>query len=1359
MRQRAAPNKNGKHARPFADILAGLQNNLNHLWRRWRKLDGRAGAIIHGTSRSGGACSCCIAQIITLGAKHRHPDSEPDTAKTAKRRSPIMIADTKRAELPLTPAKLRIVSLAGVLLFALVNVSRAALTFYVDPGSPWPAGWYDAAVANMQTTVNMYNAYGDFTTNNPGNIYVYYNAGIPTAQSGYGGYGGSIGDGGTYPNVRVLLHESSHWLGTGTYSANWSGFNTALLMRQFDGEGAVLNGDSAHYWPYGENYDNESSPINDRRHVAIVYSLRQDFGIAPAGNPSSWAATSVTLAASDAVGESGFNYPWTWSDNTFAHPNADYSTGNFSLRTPTGYPSWTFAGRSLTVNSGGSLLFNSWGTTGVITIKNLNLSGTVRHDQNAIDTFQLAGNVTLTGTPTVDAASGPIQISATLGGAGSLTKTGPYSLTLDTGASYTGNTTISAGVLRLSPVTPIASYTFDSVSGSTVNNTGSGGASMNGTLVGGAAITAGGHSGNAVSLSGGASVDINNPITSLEYNGNWTVSAWVKPSTPGSTILSKSDGGWGSGNTIFYLGDGTAGGSGGIPSAVRWGGGFVQGSASATNVINNAWHQVTYVNSGGNYAIYVDGVTQSLSSGNAAFGNFDVGSIIRLGYTTNTVAGDGTVHFNGFLDDVQFYNQALSSTQVASLYQGNSVTGTLPSSTNVTIASGATLDLNGATQQIGSLTGGAASSVVLGSGRLTVNSSANTQFAGLMSGTGGSLVKQGAGVLTLSGVNTFTGTTTISQGTLKLGSNPVSVAHRWSFNSSLADSIGTSPATIVDVGANNVTLSATRVTLAGGARDSSDYVSLGSNLLPKANVPVTIELWATQNTVNNWSRVFDFGNDTTENLFMSWTQGTNLASDRVEWKDSVTNTADNTNQPYTLGAEYHIAMVLMPVGNSTQVTWYAAPATSNSLGAAKGTFTSSNTLTNFINSADNLGRSFYGGDNTASASYDEVRFWNTALDSVTLQTLHMAGPDANLNSLNLGSVAGQLPSTTAVNISASGAALDLGGFNQTIGSLAGVAGSQVVLGSGALSTGGDNTSTTFAGVISGGGGSLVKQGAGTLTLTGTNTYTGPTTVSGGTLRVNGSIAGAVTVNSAAVLKGSGTIGGLVTVASGGVLAPGSSPGVLNVGSLNLNAGSQTQIELGGTTRGSQYDAVVAGGNINLNGTLNVSLINSFAPALGNSFGILVWNTESGVFSSVNLPALSAGLAWNTTKLYTSGALSVIDANYLPGDLDRDGQVNVADISALMSALADLPGYQAMHGPGGAQLTNQQLAQIGDFTGDDQVTNADVQGLINYLATGGGFGQGSLMAVPEPSCLALSITAAFFVSACFVRRKITIHRPG
>jgi YVTN family beta-propeller protein/autotransporter-associated beta strand protein len=97
---------------------------------------------------------------------------------------------------------------------------------------------------------------------------------------------------------------------------------------------------------------------------------------------------------------------------------------------------------------------------------------------------------------------------------------------------------------------------------------------------------------------------------------------------------------------------------------------------------------------------------------------------------------------------------------------------------------------------------------------------------------------------------------------------------------------------------------------------------------------------------------------------------------------------------------------------------------------------------------------------------------------------------------------------------ASGATLDLANFNQTIGSLAG-AGS-VTLGSAVLTTGNDNTSTTFSGTISGTGG-LTKIGAGTLVLTGNNTYSGLTTITAGTLQLgdggtNGSILGNVLNN-------------------------------------------------------------------------------------------------------------------------------------------------------------------------------------------------------------------------------------------------------
>jgi autotransporter-associated beta strand protein len=804
--------------------------------------------------------------------------------------------------------------------FAVCRSASAALSFTVS-NDAWPAGWRDAAISSMQSIVNLHNAYGDFGNYN---IFVYYNSGIPTAQANYLG---SIGVGGTYPGQRVMQHESNHYLGSGTTNnwtnrftnGIWTGAKVNALVAQFDGDGAVLRQSGVHFYGYGLNFDSEVVNASILpRNVAIMYAMRQEMGLGNANEP--WSATTVSMTQSDALNTSSFNWQGNWSDTYFAHPNANYSTGNFILRTPldtynpgSATPGFTFAGDSLTINNtngiNGGLLFKGVGTTGLLTFKNLILDGGyVRHASGNGDLFRLAGKVTLTNSPTIDAAQGNINISAGIGGSGSLTKTGGFTLTLTGVNTYSGNTTINGGTLQLALFAPIANYTFDNVSGATVVNSGTGGTGMNGTLAGGATIVGGGRFGNAVSLAGGASVNINSPITDLNNTGNWTVSAWVKTSNAGGSILTKGEGNsWFNGNTIFYLGDGTSGGSGGIPSGVRWAGGFFQGSTSATAVNNNAWHMVTYVNSGGTYSIYVDGVAQPLSPGNNSFANSDIGTMVRLGVSTNNVAGDGAVNFNGLLDSVQFYNQALSAAQLGALYNGGSSLGTLPTSTNVTIAAGATLDVNGAVQQIGSLTGAAASLVTLGNGRLIVNSSASTQFSGALSGAGGT---------------------------------------------------------------------------------------------------------------------------------------------------------------------------------------------------------------------------------------------------------------------------------------------------------------------------------------------LVKQGTGTLTLAATTSHTGGTQINGGTLRVNGTVAGAVAVNSGGTLQGGGNIAGPVTIASGGILAPGGSAGALTVGSLILNSGSQTQIELGGILRGNQYDFVFTNSDLTFGGVLNVSLINGFVPSLGDTFDMFDWGSKTSTFADVILPTLSDAFAWDISKLYVNGELSV-----------------------------------------------------------------------------------------------------------------------
>ncbi|MCB1134410.1 MAG: hypothetical protein KDN05_25065, partial [Verrucomicrobiae bacterium] len=169
--------------------------------------------------------------------------------------------------------------------------------------------------------------------------------------------------------------------------------------------------------------------------------------------------------------------------------------------------------------------------------------------------------------------------------------------------------------------------------------------------------------------------------------------------------------------------------------------------------------------------------------------------------------------------------------------------------------------------------------------------------------------------------------------------------HRWSFNGTLTDSAGGSDAGIVEVGGNNATLGTNSVTLAGGDKAASDYVLLGNNLIGGRTTPVTIELWATQNQVRVWSRIFDFHQDTDENLFMSWSIAADPNNDRVAWKqapDPETAAPNGSNAPYTTGTPYHIVMTITPfsddIANGSRVTVYSAPAGSASLGAARASF-------------------------------------------------------------------------------------------------------------------------------------------------------------------------------------------------------------------------------------------------------------------------------------------------------------------------------------------------------------------------------------------------------------------------------------
>src|SRR5262249_35078632 len=138
----------------------------------------------------------------------------------------------------------------------------------------------------------------------------------------------------------------------------------------------------------------------------------------------------------------------------------------------------------------------------------------------------------------------------------------------------------------------------------------------------------------------------------------------------------------------------------------------------------------------------------------------------------------------------------------------------------------------------------------------------------------------------------------------------------------------------------------------------------------------------------------------------------------------------------------------------------------------------------------------------------------------------------------------------------------------------------VNLGTGTLTLHNDVATEGFVsyyGVISGTGG-LVKEGTRSQKLGGDNTYTGPTTINGGTLEVDGNQpASAVTVAAGAVLSGTGTVGPAVTVF--GTLRPGSvanPTGTLSVAGNVTFAGPAAifAVELDGTGAG-QYSRLSA----------------------------------------------------------------------------------------------------------------------------------------------------------------------------------------
>jgi autotransporter family porin len=166
---------------------------------------------------------------------------------------------------------------------------------------------------------------------------------------------------------------------------------------------------------------------------------------------------------------------------------------------------------------------------------------------------------------------------------------------------------------------------------------------------------------------------------------------------------------------------------------------------------------------------------------------------------------------------------------------------------------------------------------------------------------------------------------------------------------------------------------------------------------------------------------------------------------------------------------------------------------------------------------------------------------------------------------------------------------------------------------------------------------VLISGGTTLGATGDATVEGAVTNQG---MVNGPTGAGQALTFADAANGAGGYSGNIRFSGG--FAPGNSPAAVTfAGNATFDATSLLEMELGGLTPGGGYDKVIVAGLLTLgNGTLDVTDFDGFTPTAGNMFDLLDWGSLSGTFSQIMLPTLSDGLAWDVSRLYLDGTISV-----------------------------------------------------------------------------------------------------------------------
>jgi autotransporter-associated beta strand protein len=381
--------------------------------------------------------------------------------------------------------------------------------------------------------------------------------------------------------------------------------------------------------------------------------------------------------------------------------------------------SWTAA--NLNVLSGGTLALNVGGTgefsTGNVTTLLTNLASSSGSGLRAGAT--LGFDTTNATGATFTVADALADTTGSTGGALAIHKLGSNTLVLATANSYTGLTTVTTGVLRVSNSGGLGGTAGGTVVNGSVGNTNFFGTALelNGVSIG---------SGESLTLaSGSLAGDVRTTLRTVGATTNTWAGGVLLTGSKTVQIHANTGGQFEISGPVTHSSFTGAvtlrgGGTGTLSGGVSLGSSTVVSVNDATSV----WNIDTSGNTWGNTNVFrgmlVLGANQALPTTTA----------LNLGGTD----GSGTLKLNGW------------SQTVAGL------------TTNVTTTTNKLIN--------GNATAGA----------LTVNNSAANAFAGVLGGTGTdennfALTKGGAGTLTLSGTNTYTGTTTVTGGSLALAAS------------------------------------------------------------------------------------------------------------------------------------------------------------------------------------------------------------------------------------------------------------------------------------------------------------------------------------------------------------------------------------------------------------------------------------------------------------------------------------------------------------------------------------------------------------------------------------------------------------